>query len=43
MLFLLCRLVDSKHAETAGTMMAFFLAAGLSVGGATAFAITKSV
>lgn len=36
-------LIDSKYAETAGTMMAFFLSLGLGLGAATAFAITKTV
>lgn len=37
------RLVERKFSETAGTMMAYFLALGLGVGGATSFGITKSI
>lgn len=36
-------MVDSKHAETAGTMMAFLLAIGLGSGAALSFVITKTV
>jgi hypothetical protein len=37
------RLVESKYAETAGTMMAYFLSLGLGIGAATSFGITKSI
>ncbi|XP_028393434.1 equilibrative nucleoside transporter 1-like isoform X2 [Dendronephthya gigantea] len=37
------KLVESKYAETAGTMMAYFLALGLGLGGAASFGITKTI
>ena len=37
------RLVESKYAETAGTMMAYFLSLGLGIGAAASFGITKSI
>jgi hypothetical protein len=37
------RLVESKYAETAGTMMAYFLALGLGLGAAMSFGLTKSI
>ncbi|CAB3982559.1 equilibrative nucleoside transporter 1-like isoform X1 [Paramuricea clavata] len=37
------KLVESKYAETAGTMMAYFLSLGLGIGAATSFGITKSI
>ncbi|XP_046860507.1 equilibrative nucleoside transporter 3-like [Xenia sp. Carnegie-2017] len=36
-------LVESKHAETAGTIMAYFLAIGLGLGSASSFGITESI
>ena len=49
-LFFLCffvcvcfRKVDDEHKETAGAMMALFLAIGLGLGGALSFAVTESI
>ena len=36
-------MVESKYAETAGTMMAYFLSIGLGLGAATSFGVTKTI
>ncbi len=42
-LFLCYRLVRSKDAETAGALMTFFLALGLSLGAAFSFGLKRIV